>query len=545
MTGKNPPAPSPQSRKKSPVSETDAKIFGIANAAEGKEYLDQTCMISPAGDPATLDGLAGALFTAAKMINETLKRGQGKHIMQTVASVAYVLREMQKPMDEERLRDIVERAVSRCAPKGSDNFLAPDAVNATLENMKQSATNLETAVRGMTKTIGTLTDKITQTAGPGDIPRTYRDVLMDPTPGSHVDPRILAKEGIRTRQLKISLGDTNVLRETSDTVLKERMNAALECKGKVARITRNQALNEIIIETDTQMTADWLRSKGNLAEFLTKTKLQGNLVPRTLNLIALNVPIVFEPTCPKQKEEFLDVNCIDNDKVTKMKWVKPADKRRKDQVSAHLLITTNDKPTAHKLTTHGAIICGRRIMIEKCKVDPLRCFNCQDYGHKASECDKPTACGTCGKGHKTNECNAPMGTTWCVSCNVETHASWDRKTCPTFIKKAEEYDRRNPDNLLPYFPDNKLTWTWTTNGTSGKRDTRGKTGVGEPEKPTNPGYTNENPTGRRWANSALPFDWLKPTPGHPRTTEDEDWWTTAPLGDSNEPKTKVPSPTTA
>ena len=49
----------------------------------------------------------------------------------------------------------------------------------------------------------------------------------------------------------------------------------------------------------------------------------------------------------------------------------------------------------------------------------------------------------------------------CASCKTEGHGSWSR-TCPIFIKKTDEYNNRNPDNLLQYFPTAD-SWTWSAN----------------------------------------------------------------------------------
>ena len=42
--------------------------------------------------------------------------------------------------------------------------------------------------------------------------------------------------------------------------------------------------------------------------------------------------------------------------------------------------------------------------------------------------------------------------------SVCSHPSWDRD-CPTFNKKADEFDQRNPDNALPYYPSDE-PWSW-------------------------------------------------------------------------------------
>ena len=49
--------------------------------------------------------------------------------------------------------------------------------------------------------------------------------------------------------------------------------------------------------------------------------------------------------------------------------------------------------------------------------------------------------------------------TRCVSCGTNDHASWNR-AYPTFLKKTEEFNSRNPENTLHFFPTTE-SWTWT------------------------------------------------------------------------------------
>jgi len=96
------------------------------------------------------------------------------------------------------------------------------------------------------------------------------------------------------------------------------------------------------------------------------------------------------------------------------------------------------------------------------KDEPTRCLKCHKYGHIARTCEeKDKTCGTCGaKGHRTDACQE-KSKTHCVSCKKDDNCSWDR-SCPTFIKKCEEYNKKHPENTLPYFPSVE-PWTWIPN----------------------------------------------------------------------------------
>ena len=88
----------------------------------------------------------------------------------------------------------------------------------------------------------------------------------------------------------------------------------------------------------------------------------------------------------------------------------------------------------------------------------MRCLKCQGWNHFAKDCieDKDT-CGSCAGPHRTSRCLATEKA--CVSCKPSDHASWSR-TCLTFAKKLAEFNIRNPDNSLQYFPTAD-TWSWT------------------------------------------------------------------------------------
>ena len=47
----------------------------------------------------------------------------------------------------------------------------------------------------------------------------------------------------------------------------------------------------------------------------------------------------------------------------------------------------------------------------------------------------------------------------CVSCKACNHVSWSR-ACPIFVKKIAEFNVRNPDNALQFFPTADA-WTWS------------------------------------------------------------------------------------
>lgn len=48
-------------------------------------------------------------------------------------------------------------------------------------------------------------------------------------------------------------------------------------------------------------------------------------------------------------------------------------------------------------------------------VEAVRCFKCQQYNHKSSNCTSPSVCSRCGKNHKTSDC-ANVVSFSCINC---------------------------------------------------------------------------------------------------------------------------------
>ncbi|KAF8219261.1 hypothetical protein L208DRAFT_1553222, partial [Tricholoma matsutake] len=116
-----------------------------------------------------------------------------------------------------------------------------------------------------------------------------------------------------------------------------------------------------------------------------------------------------------------------------------------------------DPDSANKAILGGLVICNKKVSVTKCKREPIRCLKCQGYNHVAHECIiSRDICARCGENHRTSDCSA--ATLLCTPCRKCGHASNDW-TCPTFLRKCNEHDERNPENLLPFYPSTE-TWTW-------------------------------------------------------------------------------------
>ena len=78
--------------------------------------------------------------------------------------------------------------------------------------------------------------------------------------------------------------------------------------------------------------------------------------------------------------------------------------------------------------------------------NPLRCFQCQEFGHSKKFCKKNLRCWRCGKeGHDGNDCSSESKC--CVNCKGEHYSS--SKTCPVWTLE-KEIQRVKTEKNLPY-----------------------------------------------------------------------------------------------
>ena len=70
--------------------------------------------------------------------------------------------------------------------------------------------------------------------------------------------------------------------------------------------------------------------------------------------------------------------------------------------------------------------------VREYKQGPLRCYNCQMFGHAAGGCTRPRACVHCSSNHDAGEC--PNESAKCANCKGNHKAS--SSDCPTYKKFA-------------------------------------------------------------------------------------------------------------
>lgn len=92
-------------------------------------------------------------------------------------------------------------------------------------------------------------------------------------------------------------------------------------------------------------------------------------------------------------------------------------------------ILTFNKPAPPKHITAAYM----RITVDMYIPNPLRCYQCQRYGHSKASCSHPAACARCGKqDHTDDNCHEPEQ---CVNCKG-THTAYS-KQCPEWQRQRD------------------------------------------------------------------------------------------------------------
>ena len=100
------------------------------------------------------------------------------------------------------------------------------------------------------------------------------------------------------------------------------------------------------------------------------------------------------------------------------------------EIKTNTLFLTFDFPKPPEKIKIGYYIANVQPYIP----NPLRCFQCQKFGHSKRWCKNKPACWKCGcEGHDGSECSSE--TTCCLNCKGDHYAS--SKSCPVWIQEKE------------------------------------------------------------------------------------------------------------
>jgi hypothetical protein len=443
-----------ETRSKSQLSNPSSNSKEINTAAEGKEHLTRIALTPPGVKFTT-----NILVTTLLFIAET--KGVTHAAKSAIRSVALILEESDTETKEDLLTEEIKRQM------GKEHDKLSSVVTSAMEEIKSTIANSITETRKIMDESVTKHAQNVQSAIP-----SYRDALVqnnDANKASATDPRLLARESIKRRQILFDIDpNSDELRIKDDPSILKTFNDAItklddtNSKERQLRSIRKLKNGGILVEARSEEAAQWLQQKEVAEKFKDELKQAVSYKKRSHNTIAFFVPLTFNPDIPVNIEEIQETNDIPNGAIIKAKWAKAPERRTPSQSCGHLIISFSDPDIANRAILNGIIICNKRVTVQKCKKEPLRCLKCHGWNHVAAGCSNQTdTCGTCGgNDHRTGNCTN-SGVKRCVPCKTDGHTSWDRN-CPTFLQKCVDQNARNPENSMPFFPSTD-SWTWAQN----------------------------------------------------------------------------------
>jgi hypothetical protein len=108
--------------------------------------------------------------------------------------------------------------------------------------------------------------------------------------------------------------------------------------------------------------------------------------------------------------------------ITKVRYIKPINRRKPDQHMAHIILTFNTKESANQAIKVGLMVAGKKVYTRKLITEPSICLKCHSFkgSHIARDCPEDIdTCGTCSGLHRTSECTIKeQNHFFCINCNA-------------------------------------------------------------------------------------------------------------------------------
>lgn len=421
---------------------------------EARDFLESKGLLVPEGQNINTNMAASCLYQIANISLSNTPR----QVIMAIRSLALLLEESETGIATQTYHDGFQAELDNFTTEIQQLIVdAHEKIDAKIKSI-----SLNTATTQPQRQYSNNPTSHTHTPGTA---LTYSQMLTSTQPD--VDPKMLAKYGIRRRQIMLDgIPKDSELGQLSDKDLTTKINAALHAlqagDGVRIRAATKQSRGGILIEMDSDFGAAWTKGEGNMTGLCKRLNDNATVRPRHYQLIALRAPLSAEPEDKQFITEVQEANGLPMGTITAMRWAKPIYRRSPNQITAHIILTINDANEANRLLALGLYIANKKVDVQKCKTEPTRCLKCQGWNHFAKECiANDDTCGKCAEvGHRTKDCTSPFNR--CVSCKSDDHASYDRN-CPTLLRKQEVKDKNNPENVMPFIPTD-APWTWNKSG---------------------------------------------------------------------------------
>lgn len=203
----------------------------------------------------------------------------------------------------------------------------------------------------------------------------------------------------------------------------------------------------ILIEVEVKKHADFLLKMKNFHSIKIKAYPH-----KTLNTSkgVIRSPELSLCSIDEIKEELKDQGVIDIKRISI--------RREEHQIQTNTYIMTFDSPNIPQKIKIGY----NSEKVNQYVPNPLRCYNCQKFGHHENKCNRRAICGRCGQtdaDHSTKECK---NNSKCANCG-EDHPAYSR-TCQKWKKEKEIMTVKYTRNL-PYPEARKIVESYMKNST--------------------------------------------------------------------------------
>lgn len=477
MTNKRVPTTGPNTRSQ-PIENARTTILpttgAVKNAEDAKSHLTTTGWVAP-GESFAMETLARVLFATVANIPKIPPAATT-----VLTSVAYILTEEMETGTVASVADKISAHIKDTIDTLTTNLhdRLDQQVKAVSETAQSQATLTESLLKAQEKldetTQNVLKKTYSQAAAAAAVTPTF---TQTPTPPISADQiRIRNKEEIKRRQVLIEFSrdqDLQLENMTADILgrkAKDAINtvwaAAPNPKPEIPRIKTVVLLRNggLLLELDREESAGWLRNEENRKSVLENIGSGASIKDRSYQVIVQFIPVHFDTDDDEMYRRFEEANDLQPGSVLKAEWIKPIKDRRENQRVATARFYLKDAKSANSILSKGAYVFGRKVVPKKPRREPIRCLNCQLFGHERRHCvSNGPRCARCAMGHATEDCRAQLRSFTCRNCEGR-HASFDRE-CPKFIEKCAQLDMRCPENNLAFYPTDE-PWSWATKATN-------------------------------------------------------------------------------
>jgi len=197
------------------------------------------------------------------------------------------------------------------------------------------------------------------------------------------------------------------------------LSKALQAAVGTLKSVRRQRNGNVLVETDNRTYSAKLLALTDIAG----CSVQASAHNRTLNSGKGVIKCADLKLCKKEEiiEELRPQGVVDSFNIT----LKSGENNRRP---TNTFILTFNTPT----TPHHINIGYLRVKVDTYVPNPLRCFNCQKFGHFNKFCRSETVCCRCGGKHTVQGCKNAVK---CTNCSIPHMAS--SKKCPVWLQEKK------------------------------------------------------------------------------------------------------------